>query len=922
VTAQAPATSSTPVSDLTMPSLFPSALALVLSASCFAQQPVEAWRLFQAQHGSDSFQADWNEATGTPKAIYGRGLPIAPRVSDDAHAAELGEDVLRRHAELLGLGRSTFRLVTRQRVRDLYVLVYEQLFEGIEVLGGRADVRIHASGVVSMFGSKAVAIPESFRALPRIDPDYAWALGHQHLGATPQASQSKPVADLVIHALVDSEVSTTPRLAWRVRVDVRDRTKCTTGDVFVDAFTGDILEFRDAVHRCGLAPSANDDAATRRHLPAPRGHLGLEIARGRSPAKTPTAITGNVRAWLHRGDPTQPTTNEPLQGLLVTASGVGTAYTDSNGNFSIPYAGSGPVTVDVSFGAGSGAHLGGGITPQLGTPIQATAQATPGTPVQIQLLAPNPAEFDAAQTTTFWHVDDIHRWVEGLAGTIPTTRYDLDSLQATVNIAASCNAYYVANTINFYAAGGSCNMTAYDSVIYHEWGHAVDDAFGGISQLDGLSEGWGDILATYRLGDPIVGRNFTTSGGFVRTATNTATYPVVGTVHQQGQTWMGFAWDLRNLLMATHGPVTGASIAEQIVIPTLTANATTQPDAVREVFLLDDDDGNLNNGTPNCDDLIAAAVGRNLPTPIQRCQGAGVWTTFGQGCAGSATSPLHCASLNGSGGGLLARSFSNEYLYGHRATQAGTLEAVELYTASSTTAPESTQIAIYLESSTGTGIPALQPVRTGTLSVGSIPGFHRAVLDAPLPYRDGDALWIGQADCSRIYPAVLQSGQDPSLPIFWRRTGTSGNWLQTATLRYPSWRWICTGAGQPGAVPVLTAQGEPKIGQTFTLDLLQAAPTSQLILALGGWDIEWYGVSLPLDLGAVGATGCTLFAPLHSTIQSVSTASGTVRWNLQLPNDPIIVGSSIYLQALIADAAANQLGFSFSNAGRMLIGRP
>ncbi len=896
--------------------LRPGVLTLALSATGLAQAPQDAWLRFAEEHGQNAFQAVWNEATGTPKAVFGQGLKTAPWVGSKEHAAELGEDILRRHADLLGLGRSTFVLTQNQKIRDLHVLVFGQRFRDLEVVGGRADVRIHASGVVSMFGSKAVPIPTGFSTTPRLESAHAWALAHQHVDAQPEGS-AKPRIDLVIHAKVDAPESTTPRLAWRVGIDVRTGTACVVGDAYIDADNGSMLEYRDAVHRCGFATSGE---ARSRTLPHATGHVGLEIARRRAAA--PTALTGNVRAWLLRGDPTQPATNEVLRGVQVTAAGIGSTFTDAQGDFSIPYAGTGPVNLDVSFGPGSGEHLGSGITPQLGTPIQTSVQATPGTPVQIQLLGPQPAEHDVAQTTTFWHVDDIHRWVLGLTGLIPTSRYDLDSLQASVNIAASCNAYYVTNTINFYAAGGSCNMTAYSSVIYHEWGHAVDDAFGGISQLDGLSEGWGDILATYRLGDPIVGRNFTTSGGFVRTAQNTATYPVVGTVHQQGQTWMGFAWDLRTRLMASHGPVAGAQIAAQIVIPTLAANATTQPDALREVFLLDDDDGNLNNGTPNCDDLIAAAVGRNLPTPIQRCQGAGLWTTYGQGCAGSAINPPHCADLNASGGALLARSFSNEYLYGHRTTQAGVLEAVELFTASATTAPESSQIAIYLESSPGTGIPALQPIRTGVLSVGSNPAFHRATLTSPLPYSPGDALWIGQADSNRVYPAVLQSGQTPDLPIFWRPSGTSRNWLQTSTLRHPSWRWICAGAGQPGAVPVLTAQGEPKIGQGFTLDLVHAAPASQLVLALGGWDVEWYGVSLPLDLTAGGAPGCTLLAPLHSTIQSVSSAAGTVRWSLQLPNVPSIVGSSIYLQALIADPTANQLGFSFSNGGRMLIGRP
>ncbi|MDA0931810.1 MAG: hypothetical protein O3C51_00005, partial [Planctomycetota bacterium] len=40
-----------------------------------------------------------------------------------------------------------------------------------------------------------------------------------------------------------------------------------------------------------------------------------------------------------------------------------------------------------------------------------------------------------------------------------------------------------------------------------------------------------------------------------------------------------------------------------------------QPDAVREVFIMDDDDGNLANGTPNHSSLEAAAVRRNLPYP-------------------------------------------------------------------------------------------------------------------------------------------------------------------------------------------------------------------------------------------------------------------------------------------------------------------
>ncbi|MDA0374967.1 MAG: hypothetical protein O2865_14375 [Planctomycetota bacterium] len=595
----------------------------LLAATLSAQEPLEtrdpvsdAWLAFRAEQGP-LWEAAWNKATGTPKAIYGQGLRVAPRVDGLAHARELAGDVLAGHAGLLGTGRSTFAEDIGQKVNQLYVFVYQQRYAGLEVLGGRADVRLNENGVVAMFGSKAVQFPADFAVKPSVPADLAWAIGHEHLRVEPRDMAA--AADLVVHADPDSRSAVAiPRLAWRVAVDVRNGNDLTVGKVFVDARTGAVIEFRNEVYECGfghthVAGEAAEESGAER-TPVARGHVGLEIAK-RKASTPPVDITGNVRAWMNKGDPLTPRTNEPMQGLRVTAAGVGTAITDVNGDFTIPYSGTAPVTLTVTLGAGGGEFVGGGIQVRQGTLVTGSALATPGVPAQIQLLGPNPGEFDWSQTTTFWYVDDVYRWVSGLTNSIPTNRINIAQIRPAVNIASTCNAYYTGNTINFYATGGTCNMTAFDSVIYHEWGHGVDDAFGGISQTDGLSEGWGDIMSIYRLADPIVGRNFTTSGGIVRNANNTLNYPAGGGVHQQGQTWMGFAWDLRNNLIAALGQAAGAARAEQIVIGTLAANATNQPDAVREVFIMDDDDGNLANGTPNYSSLEAAAVGRNLPYP-------------------------------------------------------------------------------------------------------------------------------------------------------------------------------------------------------------------------------------------------------------------------------------------------------------------
>ncbi|MBK8977258.1 MAG: PepSY domain-containing protein [Planctomycetes bacterium] len=620
--------------------LAPLALIALLAPAALAQKPTGpsiAWDRFTADHGQQSFTAVWNAATGTPKAIFGDGLRVALRVDGIAQARVLSEQVLQTHADLLGRGRSTFVESIGQQTQRLYVFVYDQRYLGLEVIGGRADVRLNENGVVAMFGSKAVQIPDDFAVEPVVSMERAWVIAHDHLGIAPKALElaQQRLVELVIHAEVDADAPTTPRLAWRVQVDDRSGGNIVVGKVFVDARTGEVIHFEDEVYRCGF------------------GHLhvkGETLTDGEHPegegAKDSTehgagmvAITGNVRAWMNRGDPLTPRTNEPLQGVRVSSS-VGSAFTDANGDFTIPYTGSNPVTLSVTLGSGSGQYVGGGISPLQGSPVSTSVVATPGVPAQLQLLSANPTEFDWSQPTTFWHIDDVHRWVRSLTGPFPTNQINIANISATVNRASTCNAFYTNNTVNFYATGGNCNMTAYNSVVYHEWGHGIDHAFGGISQTDGLSEGWGDILSIYRLDDPIVGRNFTTSGGYVRTALNTYTFPAGGGVHQQGQTWMGFAWDVRTRLIGSLGLAAGIARAEAIVIASLVANATNQPDAVREVFLLDDDDGNLNNGTPNCGDLLAAAQARNLPTPITRCQGAAGWSVYGRGCGPAGNNSL------------------------------------------------------------------------------------------------------------------------------------------------------------------------------------------------------------------------------------------------------------------------------------------
>ena len=94
----------------------------------------------------------------------------------------------------------------------------------------------------------------------------------------------------------------------------------------------------------------------------------------------------------------------------------------------------------------------------------------------------------------------------------------LQGLPTHVNIDDVCNAFFDPNehTLNFFKAGDGCVNSAYCDVASHEFGHAVDDQFGGI--LDGgYSEGFGDSLAILITRDSIIGRDFQGKGTNLRT---------------------------------------------------------------------------------------------------------------------------------------------------------------------------------------------------------------------------------------------------------------------------------------------------------------------------------------------------------------------------------------------------------------------
>lgn len=324
----------------------------------------------------------------------------------------------------------------------------------------------------------------------------------------------------------------------------------------------------------------------------------VDVSRG-----VVTAWTWEGGAPLGRGRAVE----RPLPSLAVTASGV-VALTDAAGRYQLE-PGAGASLVATVTGPAVAVRNLSGPTLLANQPAASQVDFTLGRAT---------VEAELAQTTAFREA--TRAWQFLVDNGVPATALGAP-LTTNVNLADTCNAYFspASRSINFFRAGGGCRNSAEATIVAHEYGHFVDHAFGGITN-SGLSEGWGDTLACLLYRAPTVGGDLFETGRALRSCDNTYRYPAGGSdePHALGQAWAGFAWQVRAGLVAALGEASGDAAARALILPSLRTNAPRIPDAVREVFLRDDDDGDLGNGTPHFALLRAAAERHGLGFVVER----------------------------------------------------------------------------------------------------------------------------------------------------------------------------------------------------------------------------------------------------------------------------------------------------------------
>jgi Tol biopolymer transport system component len=524
--------------------------------------------------------ARFDEDGGNPAFIVGSGIEVSKsRIETIAEARTHAEATIRKFPELWGAPIADLHLTNEVKAGPLYIFTWQQRWDGLDVVDGRVQIQIHEAGRVCALSTTAVAIPPGFSRTPRLDGDDA--AGVVRNGKTIRPADAVEAVDFVVF-IKRNRGASEPRLAYAVEVSQPSITNHELA--YVDADTAEVLEVRPLVVRFDV--------------------------KGK--------VQANVNTGLLPGDPLHLV---PLESARASVLHIGLPpeFTDENGDYYFSTALTGPFTVDVDLLStpyfnilnGSGPNISGeSITVSNGGFDEADVRLNPAT-------LP-PTQFTTAQVNAAWHHDAIRKYVEGwLPSFVPfsSQTIEVNSQQPYLNggqYYTACGALYTFGThvMRFYSAGtagsATCVNTAYSTVIYHEYGHAVDDYYQGETS-EALSEALGDILAMFKTGQPVVGADFSDQAPFyIRTGTNSTTWPVNSNdPHTIGETYMGFAWKVWGKI--------GGSLAQPLFMNVFPANNLGILDAVTQAFLLDDDDGNIWNSTPHYTELAEAAAEKGFP---------------------------------------------------------------------------------------------------------------------------------------------------------------------------------------------------------------------------------------------------------------------------------------------------------------------
>ncbi len=608
-----------------------------LAAARVSASIQSGWASFKDREGPD-WDVYLDARSGAPILVQGQGIPLVPGggnalastqpVTLDSLASLL-RGFVAKNASLLLADDKELALDAEgsgQITPDLWQVVFAHHVAGVPVAGDRYVFYVGHGNLIA-FGASRWS-PVAAGAAARISRQEAFAFLSNHLRL--DDGDQVDVYDLGTLVYVptaaagtgldsfDGAVGTGYQavLAWRIALYVDGEPGALEG--LVDAHSGAILSVRDLAQyarvKGGVFPVSDDGICPG----------GCEQGSVPMPSANISIGTNNQTAGS--------------MGLFSCTPGGSTAVTTLAGPYIRVADSCGAVSISTT--CDSDLDLGTSEGTDCGVPVGSS-----------------PGNTHAARTS-FYHLNRIKEHVRAW---LPSNAWIDQRLTTNVNINNTCNAYWsggASGTVNFYRSGGGCRNTGeISSILLHEWGHGLDDNDGG--GMDNPSEAYSDITAFMVNHASCMSRGFsdTNCGGYgnaclsctgirdsdwnqrtnhaPQTPENWPSSCPVGTgpchkeVHCEAALAAETLWDLtvRDLPAAGIDQPTAWQIVDRLWFKsrqgsggdayTCGSPASNRSCAATSWFTklrtIDDDDGNLANGTPHAAQIFSAFSRHNIP---------------------------------------------------------------------------------------------------------------------------------------------------------------------------------------------------------------------------------------------------------------------------------------------------------------------
>jgi Zn-dependent metalloprotease len=685
----------------------------------------DRWDAFLGQRG-ESWRVRWNEATRTPHRAFGGTVPAAalgkpaPAGSRDKQAVlALAEAFVAAEPELLGGIRwSDLRPLFAAFRGGRWCVTLQQQAGGLDVVGGRVDLRFSPAGDLLIFGADVYPV-EQRPAGARLTPLRAIESARAGLGAGASvAPRGDEAPALVLLPVVDGEPGpagvrkTAPRAVDPASVRVREayrmrvRTADPPGDwmTYVDATTGEVLWRYNRVRFIVTGGTVTGDVhpanGTDPLVSQPLPHVNLFGGVTTGTIATYTFETGTQGwtatapwarssesphggTWGFSDSPGMPyfdNVDISLVSPTINLSGVQDAVVDfwlrtaledtydylyvegssDNGATwktlrgltgssvfhleSVDLAaieGSATARVRFRFFSDGGvtddgawiddvtiARRGSAVADAAGTYSISTTGANNNVSTGLRGLFGDIYRVDDAEpvqtvlatgatTNIHWNaVNSIASERDMYAAIhiayarikqIDPGFIGLDyPLPVHVGVQNYCNAFWNGSAVVFGAGTGpTCaDLGTWAGVMHHEYGHGITDhTYEAVGDPPGdMHEGLSDYYAATILNDPRVGPGLVGPGTNFRTIANRWRDPEdrAGEVHWDGTIIAAALWDMRTALLPD------VDLADSLFHFARYGFPYSFEDYFLEVLSVDDNDGNLGNGTPHLQAIRSA----------------------------------------------------------------------------------------------------------------------------------------------------------------------------------------------------------------------------------------------------------------------------------------------------------------------------